>query len=136
MKCFLLCVLSGCCLVLGGCGSSDRSSVTGTVTLDGQPLEKGSINLMPMPGTKSPTAGAQIVDGNFTVAAKGGTFAGKFRVEITASRPSGKKIPHPMTGEMIEATEQFLPAKYNKQSELQVEITEGTNQLEFPLTSK
>ncbi len=136
MKCFLFCVLSVCCLILAGCDSSDRSSVQGTVTLDGQPLEKGSINFMPLPGTKSPTAGAQIVDGKFSIPAKGGTFTGKFRVEITASRPSGKKIPSPMTGEMMDATEQYLPAKYNKQSELQADITDGANQLEFPLSSK
>ena len=99
-------------------------------------MEKGSINLVPLPGTASPTAGAEIADGKFSIPAEGGTFTGKFRVEITASRPSGKKIPNPMTGKMIDASVQFLPAKYNSQSELQAEITNGTNQLDFPLTSK
>ncbi len=41
-----------------GCGSADRANVSGKVTLDGQPLETGSIAFEPIEGTQSPSAGA------------------------------------------------------------------------------
>ena len=50
----------------------------------------------------------EIVDGKFSVAAQRGTFAGKFRVEITASRPTGKKVPHPGIGGLVDEYSQYL----------------------------
>lgn len=133
----LLCVLSVCSLVLAGCGDSGRERIEGTVTLDGQLLEKGTINFLPLPGTQSPTAGAEIARGKFRIPARGGTFVGKFRVEITASRPSGKKVPDRWTGQPIDAYEQFLPVKYNTKSELEIEAKAGAaNRFEFALESE
>ena len=135
---FLLLVLStvGCCLT-AGCGDSRRTSIEGTVTWDGQPLPSGSIVFLPLTGTESPTAGGDIVDGKFSIPAKKGTFEGKFRVEITAERPSGRKIPHPGSGELVEELEQYLPVRYNTASELEVEVEVGVpNRLEFPLRSR
>ena len=127
-----------CLLLLSGCGGSDgRQSIEGTVTLDGKPMEKGQVNFMPLPGTQGPTAGSEIKDGKFTIAAKGGTFAGKFRVEITASRPSGKKVPDQFSGEMVDAYEQFIPERYNRQSELEAEVkADAPNRFEFAITSE
>ena len=78
---------------------------------------------------------AQIRDGTFSIAAAGGTFAGKFRVEVTASRPSGRTVRTPR-GEFSNVDEQFLPARYNVQSELTVEVKSGgPNEFTFELTS-
>ena len=85
--------------VIGGCGGAGgRQAIEGTVTLDGQPLEKGQITFVPQGDTKGPTAGAEIVGGKFTIPAVGGPLAGKFRVEITASRPGGQKVRRPQDG--------------------------------------
>ena len=133
----LSCGLSVCWVVLAGCGDSPRQRIEGTVTLDGRPLEKGAINFTPLAGTQGPTAGAEIVDGKFSIPAEGGTFAGVFRVEITASRPSGKKVPDQWTGQPVDAYEQFLPARYNSQSELEVDVQAGgAKQFEFSLVSE
>ena len=123
-------------LLLTGCGQdSNRKSLEGDVTLDGQPLMKGSITLVPMQGTGGPTAGGTIDNGKFSITSKG-TFVGKFRVEITANRKTGQKKQGPF-GNMVDDYEQYIPDRYNQQSELEAEVTEaGSNHFEFPLSSQ
>jgi hypothetical protein len=119
-----------------GCQKSDRLSVTGRVTLDGQPLASGVVNLVPLPGTKSPTSGSEIIDGEFSIAAEQGLLPGEFRVEITAMRSTGETDPHPVTREAVERLEQYLPACYNTESTQTVNVAAGEkNHFEFPLES-
>lgn len=131
-----------CCavflLVSAGCGrQTDRQALQGTVTLDGAPLAEGYVTFVPMPGTSGPTAGGKITEGKFSVSPRQGTFVGAFRVEITAIRKTGRKLKDPMLGQEIDETEQFLPARYNRQSELTIEVTKaGPNHFEFDLTSQ
>ena len=135
-----------CCVALVGCSEpSDRRALEGTVTLDGQPLAAGGINFFPLSGTHGPTAGGKIVEGRFYVAPEGGTMPGTFRVVITASRKTGKQIVDPTAAmmdpqaesEMVDDYEQYIPKRYNQQSELTAEVTtDGPNQFDFPLSSK
>jgi hypothetical protein len=125
------------CLAAAGCGKGNdgRSSVTGDVTFDGEPLESGVVTLIPGPGTKSPSAGAEIVNGKFTIPESGGPQPGSFRVEITASRKTGEQRDEGGMVGMIDVTEQYIPERYNKASELTVDVDPGANKLEFELTS-
>lgn len=133
----LLMACGFCLLVLAGCSKNHRQSLEGTVTLDGKPLSEGSIALQPQPGTQGPSAGGKIVDGRFTIEPDRGTFAGIFRVEITASRKTGRQVKNHMTGELGDEFGQFLPARYNEQSELTADVkADGKNQFEFALRSK
>jgi len=50
---------------LPGCGSS-LASISGKVTLDGQPLERGYINVLPADGNTTPV-GAEITKGRYSV---------------------------------------------------------------------
>ena len=126
--------------LVGGChdSNSGRMTLRGTVTLDGQPLEKAVIGFFPLPGTNSPTAGADVVDGQFEVPAHVSVFPGRFRVTVTASRLTGRKISDPRWNKMMEEQEQYLPARYNEQSELEIEVggENGRAPLEFELVSK
>jgi len=62
---------------------------------------------------------------------------GRFRVEITASRLTNRKVLDPFRGKMVVREEQFIPTKYNSQSELEVVIGSGApNRLDFALTSE
>lgn len=111
--------------------------IEGVVTLDGQPLPKGSIQFIPLPGTDGPTAGANIVDGKFVIQSSGGPFAGKFRVQITAAGLTGRKVLDPRSDQMVDEYSQILPARYNNQSELQADVKTGVpNRLEFALASE
>ena len=107
------------------------------MNFDGRPLPAGQITFIPMPGTKGPTAGATIKDGTFKIDSKGGTFEGKFRVEITSSRPSQRMTMNAETGKAMNIPEQYIPLKYNTQSQLTAEVKKGEdNKFPFDLTSK
>jgi hypothetical protein len=100
--------------------------VSGTVTLDGKPLEHGGILFVDISGRYGPDPG-RIEDGHFHFKAK----AGKKRVEISASKifvggakgAGGEPVP-----------EEFLSQEYNTQSKLTGEVKpEGPNEFEFKL---
>ena len=135
--------LAGCCmggiclLLLAGCSSSsERRALEGTVMLDGDPLAEGSITLRPLLGTPGPTAGGKITKGKFSISTNQSTFVGTFRVEITALRKTGGKVMDPILDREIDQYEQYIPSRYNQQSELTREVTDtGPNRFEFKLTS-
>ena len=132
---FVLLTLASC---LFGCGGdTGRASVSGTVTLDGEPVENGAITFVAMTGPEGPT-GANIVDGYYQIRKTQGPVAGRFRVEIRWPKPTGKKIPvmdgipdSGMRDELAEA----IPAKYNQTSVLEIEIQNGKNLRDFELTT-
>jgi hypothetical protein len=124
-------------LVLSGCGHNGRMGVEGAVTLDGRPLPQGSIQFTPLPGSAGPTAGAEIVGGKFAIQPSGGPFAGKFRVEITATKSTGRKVLDIRSNAMIDEYAQYLPARYNSESRLEAEVkSSGPNRLDYVLESK
>jgi hypothetical protein len=124
-------------LAMTGCNHGPgRYALDGTVTLDGQPLEQGNIRFTPESGTGGPIAGGEISTGKFSIPAKGGTFSGRFRVEITATRQASHKVPSRMTGELAPAMEQYLPACYNTESTLRAEVSQtGDNRFVFAIKS-
>jgi hypothetical protein len=69
-----------------GCGRDlhDRQELTGTVILDGQPLEDGSIQFLPIEASSPWRAGATIVGGNYRVPRDQGLPPGNYRVLISA----------------------------------------------------
>jgi hypothetical protein len=137
LKCAACIGLAALCLLVGCTRSDERQSIQGAVTLDGKPMEKGQITFVPQAGTKGPTAGAEIVGGKFAIPAAGGPFAGQFRVEITASRPGGKKVADRFTGKPVDAYEQFIPGKFNADSQLSADVKAGAaNRLEFAVKSQ
>ncbi len=113
-------------LLATGCGDSRRNNVAGNVTVNGEPLEAGYIQFLPLENTASPTAGAEIHQGRYEIPATGGPFTGEFRVEITASRNTGRTTRDPDSGEVVNVTEQYLPHHYNQQSELRARIESGS----------
>ena len=125
-------------LILLGCSqSTGRQSLDGAVEFDGAPLAEGSIVFLPQPGTKSPTCGGTISQGRFSILPAGGAACGTFRVEITAIRKTGKKVTDPKEGKLVDELEQFIPTRYNQQSELTATVSEeGPNRFEFALKSE
>jgi len=113
-------------LTLAGCQSAiEKASVSGTVTLNGEPVQVGTISFEPT-DPAAPSASAEIHDGRFSVESP----VGNRRVAIMAYRqakglgPDGKPYQ-----------EQYLPAKYNLESDryFEVEPEPMTNQ-KFDLT--
>jgi hypothetical protein len=115
-----------------GCSPSGMSTVTGEVTLDGEPLKEGLIRFIPPDGA-GPTADATISDGHF----KATVPPGAKRVEISASRVVGKrKMYDTPDSPVADEVKERLPARYNVKSELTMTVEKGNQEKRFELTSK
>jgi hypothetical protein len=139
---FLCLHQGGTALVLAamiGCGSSDRlnrQAISGTVTLDGQPISTGAILFEPATQESGTAVGATIRQGSFAVSRVDGAVPGLYHVRIYSS--SGKQAP-PAKGQtdrtprpMVER----LPAHYNARSELRAEVVaHRANRYRFVLDS-
>lgn len=121
-----LMLVSGC--DRGPADAPPRVVVTGEVTWEGTPVSKGTIRFIPHPDQDLPVAGAVIRDGRFHADNKGGVPVGRHRVEITAVRPAEDVSLEEVTDAIPE--EQYLPAKFNTDSELELEIKQGAGSLE------
>ena len=123
-----------------GCSQGPAvGTVHGTVTLDGKPLEEGSVRLAAIDG-HVPTAGGQIVNGKFKTRAA----IAKYRVEIESNvlrTRNGKSIdPNKKVDKFAdnsgETVVSLVPAKYNTNSTLELDVKSGLNEPKFDLKSK
>ncbi len=128
-----LLVVSLC--VIGCSGGEPYQPMTGAVTVDGKPLEKGVITFYPEgPGT---TVGGEILEGHFSLAQENGATPGKYRVEIVAYKNSGKSEFDIDTNSQVPIEIQYLPVKYNVKSQLKADVVEGEpNEYDFKLETK
>lgn len=119
-----------------GCGGERRGHVEGRVSLDGVPIDGGEIRFLPNIGLP---ACADIIQGQYVIPAARGPSLGPVRVEVRWTRKTGKKVlalPPAPPGSLIEETAQAVPARFNRESELQVEIKPGKNSFDFALDSR
>ena len=129
MRLFLFGMICGLVLLPMGCGRPTTYPVSGTVTYNREPIPEGYIAFVPEgPGRGG---GGRITNGRYSITAQ----AGKNRVEITAS----KAVPLPrgevgMNGAK-EEVRQYLPTRYNFETELRADITQATT-LDYKLKSK
>ena len=101
-------------------------SVSGEVKFDGQPVERGSIAFIPNDSAQR-TATSRIENGKYTLLAPLGTS----RVEVLATRDNG-----PVDKVMGQAPQlQYVPEKYNVESELTADVKPSDNTLDFDLTT-
>jgi len=130
--------------VLAGCGSSPddyegprRFAVTGKVTLDGAPVDGGTIAFVPQ-DEKSRPCGAPIVAGQYTIPEPQGPNEGHYRVEVRWLKPTGKQHKDSTdTGEMVDEVAQVVPPRYNDQSTLTAAVSATSTTFDFvDLTSK
>lgn len=113
-----------------GCGSASQATATGSVTLDGKPIENGTISFVPADG-QSATAGGRIENGQYSVE----LLPGAKRVEILATEVVGQRAAYEgdPNSPMIDITESIIPERYNRNSELTLDVQPGTNVQDFAL---
>ena len=105
--------------VMCGCsGGNGRVAVSGTVTLDGNPLEAGAISFYPESGIAANSAGGIIKEGKFQLPAASGLKPGNYRVEVKATRKTGRVVHDPMAGDIPEQ----IPLTFNETGSLVVAI--------------
>lgn len=128
------------CVQLGsvfvtGCGpSTDRRGISGKVTLDGAPLNGGSIRFA---STETKTSGGAMVnDGRYEIPREKGLLAGKYRVELNAPDDSVPPVTAGGSGGGLAAPER-IPPEYNINSTHTIDVTvDGDNEFNFDVVSK
>ena len=109
-------------------GLPDLAPVTGTVTMDGQPLPGASISFVSEAGAQASFGGTNET-GKYELRYSGphrGATIGPNTVQISTAtnNPVGPDWKDP------------IPEKYNKKTELKVEVKPGQNTFDFDLKSK
>jgi hypothetical protein len=138
-RCVPCCVGLLLILLYTGCGGSPetRATIGGEVKLDGRPIERGTIQFMPLQGVEGSITTGEITQGRYQMSGKTGPAIGWNRVEINASRKTGRMAPkpYPKRGTTEETVEAVAP-RYNSASTLEFEVQPGENQADFNVSSK
>ena len=117
-------------LTIGGCGGEtgpEKYTVSGQVTLDGEPLKEGSITFHSVEKGGDSSAGP-ITLGEYSLTSS----VGAKKVEVTANR----HVPDKKDALGMPVTEQYIPKQYNSQTTLTAEVEKGANTADFDLKSK
>ena len=121
-------ILSSLLILLFGCSSEtdsrmpDRNSVTGSVTLDGEALQDGSITFYS--------------EGDAELGIRSSTSIndGKYKLLVT---PGEKKV---MVNQLVDISElktiEKIPAKYNSKTTLEADVTVENRTFDFELKTK
>jgi hypothetical protein len=123
--------------LLAGCGSSapKRYKVSGTVKYKDSPIPLGTITFL-TEDAGAAAGGAEIKSGAYEIPAGSGLAAGKYKVSVSFPDPKGA-APAPKEGEapgVSREVKEFLPAKYNRETELRAEVKAGEpNEISFDL---
>jgi len=126
-------------LVTAGCGD-DLASVSGTVTLDGQPVvggadKYGTVIFCKEDGSGAPAIGILDSSGRFTLTtgSRNRVEPGKYLVGVAV-----KKISPPATPDGMPQATLITPQKYASvtQSGFTAEVQPGRNHFDFALSSK
>lgn len=77
-----------------GCGAKLPATVAvhGKVTVAGAAPDGGEVRFVPIDGNSGPVGVADVVDGGYSISARGGVPAGRHRIEIEPLRKSGRKV--------------------------------------------
>ena len=120
-------MLGACCVTALGCGfGGTRTKVVhGTVTIGGEKAQSGQVRFVPVEGTSGPANAAPIVDGQYRIDGRGGVVVGKYRVEVTATKKTGRQVMQNNGFEQVMGDEfvNISPPEYaGKQSPIVAEI--------------
>lgn len=127
----------------GGCGRGgpQRVVISGTVTFNGQPLDRGQMRFIPEEGSGMPASGAYISKGEYVANSQGGVPVGQVKVQIECWQPTAGWLqehgpPGPDARWDVIPKNQIIPEKYNAKTELEITIEPGSGSLtrDFALT--
>jgi hypothetical protein len=118
------CFLAALWLICG-CGGNPlgRFAISGSVNVDGAPLEKGNISFQPTEAQPT-SSGAVVSRGKFSIPRDSGLAVGKYRVVVNAAVPGteGKPTPDTMPGDPPPPARELIPPNWNVASEQTIEV--------------
>ena len=129
------------CFTLTGCGSSTRIPVEGTVNLDSQPVDGGTISFVPEDytgnGVEHTVETADIKGGKYALTGTHGLVPGKYRVDINWKKKTGRQIPaNDPPPDMVDEVLNVIPEEYNTQSHDVKDVQPPGGKFDFDLKSK
>ncbi|MEW4562705.1 hypothetical protein AB1K70_09275 [Bremerella sp. JC770] len=124
-------------VTFSGCGGSGLPSVTGMVTIDGQPAPEGlQISFQPDVPNSSTSLGITDASGNYEMKFNpsiSGVMAGTSKVRVWVPRKMGAEgipaIPSQLKGIKI-------PREFNEDTTLTFEVQNGSNTFDIDIPSK
>lgn len=126
--------------LLEGCGGNalGRYAISGSVKVDGAPLDKGNISFQPVSDGQT-SSGAVISGGIFSVPRDKGLPAGKYRVEINAAAGGGPGAAdaNAAPGDAPPPPKELIPAEWNESSTHTIDVKkEGPFNFSFEIATK
>jgi len=132
-----ICFVIATCI---GCSKKgpQRAAASGHITLDGKPIEHGVIQFLPVAGTIGPETGGVIENGSYEIPKQRGPVVGQCRVELRASKKTGRKIQDPTgrPGVLTDEFKEMFPTAANTDSSLVRDIKDEPNTLDFDIRTK
>jgi hypothetical protein len=117
--------------VLPGCGAP-TATVSGEVTVDGQPLDKGVISYVPAEGAGA-AATAEVAKGKYHLQ----TTPGAKWVQVSAPVVVGqRKEYNSPNAPLVDVSGERLPERYNAKTELKFELKPGANVKDWSVEGK
>ena len=113
-----------------GCGGDNLIAISGTVTFDGEPVERGTISFLPVDGL-GPTAAAIITNGEYHTE----VAPGEKRLEIHGYAKIGEQRPWGNDAPVEELFEEMLPPRYHDESMLRYDAQRSDATADFSLNS-
>jgi hypothetical protein len=123
-------------LMVTGCGKPgmERVHVSGKASYDGKPIEIGQIRFVPISPASGPITIDRIENGAYETATTGGVTVGTHRVELRMYDSHEYETAPRVAGSA--SVKQLLPDKYNRNSELTLDVPSGSGSIDrdFELT--
>jgi hypothetical protein len=134
---FALVFIVSIAVISAGCFSNSNGTVSGKVTFNGKPLDKGQVMFSPT-GATGGTAGGEIVAGKYEVA---DITPASYQVTVAATpevkivMPGDPETKRALTDEELRARIDPLPADTTGKEQT-LEVKGGSQTLDFKLESK
>jgi hypothetical protein len=124
-----------CIVIVGvfGCadGKPKRYSVSGDIKWQGKPLDQGGITFLGEDLALG-TGWASIKDGKYSIPAKEGLLAGRYKVMVASADPRNKAPDPDSPPGYLPVPKDRIQPKYNTQTTLTAEVkAEGQNTFNF-----
>lgn len=115
-------IICSCLLLLTGCSQTSEemalTTVKGTITYQGEPIQEGVIRLVPEKGSSAPVRTTLIRYGSYQFSERAAVKPGTYRAEISAYQGE-TGLPGDQPAGSSTSRKQYLPEQFNTKSTIE-----------------